>query len=364
MGNEASVAQGGPLLAHGRPDGPQKCGPPSLLPDGVAAVGGHGGKGGDVLPRLGPNPSTGATAPAGAAAAAAAGAQHSRHAKTVEGLPGVLEVYAHLGSGCFSHVFRCRVVGEDGPVAVKLCTQDQTVVLAREASLLLGLRHTNLVQLRRVIEGPPAALFLELCEGGQLEELLHGKEHLERLRQIGVKARVKAWLEVACAVDYLHSKTIVHRDICSGNCFLSIALQDVAHEVLPALKLGDLSLSRHMDASRLTAGIGSDRYMAPEVMEEEKYGFPVDIYSCGILGHELISGQVPYDSPDRPRWNEVSLILSIATGTRPELEDLPAHPMGKRIKALISTCWDQEPDVRPGAEQLVESLRQLVWNMD
>jgi len=347
MGNEASVTQGVPPSP-----GAQKC----LEPIGgfapIPAVGTSFRKcsperngGGEGLPCLNPT---------------AVGVA-SNEARLVAKMPGVLEVCELLGSGSFSHVFRCRVVGEAEHVAVKLCTQDSNLVLAREASLLLGLSHVNLVRLHRVIEGPPVGLFLQLCGGGDLSELLHSEKYAERIRCVQLKPRVQSWLQISCAVEYLHSRTIIHRDIQPANCFLTQPPESVSEKTIPLIKVGDLSVSRHVDASRLTAGVGNCRYTAPEAFEDEHYGLPVDIYATGIIGHELCSGQVPYESPGMPKQREVSIIIMVADGQRPDPNALPAHPKKENIQALINQCWHQEPERRPTAEALVELLRQLLW---
>lgn len=274
----------------------------------------------------------------------------------VANLPGVLEVHSLLGVGTFSYVYSCTMEGLKDRAAVKLLAgPPEPMDQNREANILTQLNHPNLVRLLRVVQGPPHALALELCLGGSLQELLHGSSGgKERLAGVTVQARARAALDVLFAVEYLHDQGVVHRDVKSGNSFLSRRAAPEPSE-LPPLKLGDLGFARNVaNAAMMTRGVGTVRYMAPEVITSGSYGFPADVYSFGVLLHEILSGEMPYGAQ---RLNNGALAVAILEGQRPSFAVLPPESgEGTGLRKLLEDCFSGEPSRRASAAELVERL--------
>src|SRR5262249_31293808 len=103
----------------------------------------------------------------------------------------------------------------------------------------------------------------------------------------------KEWfLSLARAVGYLHDKLVVHRDLKPGNIFVEDG----------QVKVGDFGLCKRMLGSShrqaQSQGVGTVYYMAPEI-DKGQYTKSVDIYACGIILYEMLTGAVPFtgDSP-------------------------------------------------------------------
>lgn len=275
----------------------------------------------------------------------------------VTSLPGVLQVHELLGIGSFSYVYSCTVEGMQDRVAVKLLAEsDKTLEEHREIMLLNRLQHPNLVRILSVVEADAStiqALIFELCEGGSLQEVLHGRfGGAEYLSNVTVQARARATLDVAFAISYLHDQDIVHRDVKSGNVYL---VQPIPPDPgrLPPMKLGDLGFARSVERM-MTRGIGTVRYMAPEVISSGLYGLPADIYSAGVLLYELLSGQLPYG---REKINDAVLAMAILRGQRPDFNLLPADVSeGSSLRTLLEACLQTEPAHRLCASEFVERL--------
>jgi len=272
-------------------------------------------------------------------------------------MPGILGVHDLLGVGSFGYVYRCTFEGVTEQVAVKVLFQNMlSLEQNREVTLLQELHHPNLVRLLEVVHGSLQGLVLELCAGGSLQELLHGPNAQCLLMGLGLQQRVKAALDVASAVEYLHSAGIVHRDVKSGNAFLSQPVAPGA-VALPLVKLGDLGLARFVapTAAMMTQGVGTVRYMAPEVIVSSLYGLAADIFSCGILLHELVTGMLPYGGGKK--MNDGVLTMAIMGGQRPPIDAIPGGDIGTCLKLLLEECWAGDPDRRLSASDLVCRLR-------
>jgi len=274
---------------------------------------------------------------------------------------GVLEVRGHLGSGSFSHVWECTVEGRADSVAVKVFKPDCSGHQTRECQLLAELQHPNLVQLYESIDGPPSAIFMELCHGSTLFRLMHDPASQGAFSKISLPSRMRAALDVASCMEYLHANGVLHRDVKASNCLLSSAFQTYTGSI-PQVKVADLGLARH-EAQEMSMRVGTMLYMAPELMEGEEYSFPIDIYSCGMLIYELGTGRVPFSTSDKRLQNDVAFVLAVSMGERPGLDQLPDGEAGQGVCDLVQACWDAEPANRPTAAELVDRLRSVAAPM-
>ncbi|NXI30998.1 PAK3 kinase, partial [Sterrhoptilus dennistouni] len=88
-------------------------------------------------------------------------------------------------------------------------------------------------------------------------------------------------------LDFLHSNLMIHRDVKSCNILLR---RD------GSVKLADFGLSTHLitDQNQRTSMVGTSWWMAPEIVTHKPYGPKVDIWSFGIVGFEMVEGDVPH----------------------------------------------------------------------
>lgn len=92
--------------------------------------------------------------------------------------------------------------------------------------------------------------------------------------------------EVICGLEHLHQQGIVYRDCKPEN----ILLDDHGH-----VRISDLGLAVEIPEGELVRGrVGTVGYMAPEVIDNEKYAFSPDWFSFGCLIYEMIEGQAPF----------------------------------------------------------------------
>eukprot|EP00434_Breviolum_minutum_P037421 symbB.v1.2.033178.t1/scaffold4024.1/size46069/2 len=174
--------------------------------------------------------------------------------------------------------------------------------------------------------------------------------------------RLRAGYDIASALDYIHQQDILHRDIKSGNAFLHTEI--VVGQPLPTVKVGDMGFARPLsDFDQMTQGVGTLRYMAPEVLNSGEYGVSADVFSFGILLHEMLSGQVPFGGR-----NEAALCLAIMGGHRPPFEELlEVGDVGEdalhRLWAILQACWAEDFDSRPTAGEAANMIREVHSDM-
>ncbi len=144
------------------------------------------------------------------------------------------------------------------------------------------------------------------------------------------------WLSgVAAGVAYLHDHGIVHRDLKPGNLF----------DDEGTVKIGDYGLSKFISVSRRsgqTESVGTLHYMAPEI-GRGSYGREIDIYAMGIMLHEMLTGDVPFNGE-----SSQEIIMKHLTAD-PEIGDVSEPYRAVILKALAK---DPEHRFRTVAEML------------
>ncbi len=153
----------------------------------------------------------------------------------------------------------------------------------REVELMKYLNHPNIVQLFDCVVTPNRMyLIMALVTGGELLSFCFDSGPLPE-----VKAR-QFFRDILGAVDYLHRKGIVHRDLKLENCLL-----DEQRKV----KLIDFGLANFYLNGPLTTSCGSADYAAPELFTTAKYyGPPVDVWAVGAMLYAMIVGKFPFEN--------------------------------------------------------------------
>ena len=196
------------------------------------------------------------------------------------------------GRGGMAVVFRARDRSLGRDVAVKVvrprfaADEEAVARLAREARTVAQLEHPNIVgvySIRHLSDGS-VALVMQLIPGRTLKQAVtqDGPFSPERTEQV--------LRDVARALAYAHRAGVVHRDVKPENIFLD----DVSGRAM----LSDFGVARVMDApTELTATgttIGTPTYMAPEQIDGIQLDGRSDLYSLGMVGWELLTGERPW----------------------------------------------------------------------
>jgi len=224
----------------------------------------------------------------------------------------------YMGSGGFSDVF--RVVDENGNVyAIKvprLSSEEDEEFFFNEVEKWRELNHRNIVKLVKPRVNPPH-LVLEFVKGKSLEKLLKEKGRLDILEAC------KIAFDVARALEYAHSKHILHCDLKPSNILID--------ESLGEAKITDFGLARGLSSKGAKGG--TIDYLPPEAPED--YNEKSDVYQLGLILYKMISGYLPDRRNPKP--------LGIET-----LDD------------LIFRCLSEKPEDRPNAREFREVIYEFV----
>uniref|UniRef100_A0A673H7Z5 non-specific serine/threonine protein kinase n=1 Tax=Sinocyclocheilus rhinocerous TaxID=307959 RepID=A0A673H7Z5_9TELE len=267
---------------------------------------------------------------------------------------GQITLGQRIGSGSFGTVYKGKWHGD---VAVKMLnvtapTPQQLQAFKNEVGVLRKTRHVNILLFMGYTTKPQLAIVTQWCEGSSLYHHLHIIEtKFEMIKLIDI-AR-----QTAQGMDYLHAKSIIHRDLKSNNIFL--------HEDL-TVKIGDFGLatvkSRWSGSHQFEQLSGSILWMAPEVIrlqDKNPYSFQSDVYAFGIVLYELMSGALPYSNIN----NRDQIIFMVGRGyLSPDLSKVRSN-CPKAMKRLMADCLKKKREERPLFPQTLASIELLARSL-
>lgn len=194
------------------------------------------------------------------------------------------------GQGGFGSVYKATAKNGRGKVAIKelkLQSKKDVHSAALELKILAKMKHPNIVKLISAHKvGEKVLIITEFMEGGTLGDAIKAMKFTEKEISYVVG-------QLVIALQFLHSNSILYRDLKSNNIMLSVG-GDV--------KLIDMGLC--VESGEWSGLAGTPAYMAPEMIQQQIYGSKADIWSLGITCFELMEGAPPYH-----KWNDLQVML-------------------------------------------------------
>ncbi len=257
-------------------------------------------------------------------------------------IAGRYRIIERVGAGGMGSV----VVAEDAVlcrrVAIKRLhrnAEDVTARFRREVKLGASLNHRNLVAVYDALpEEGDLLLIMEYVEGQTLRAALQAGP-------IPSERAIAILTDVASALDYMHARRMVHRDVKPANILLGLARE---------VKLADLGISWGDQMTQITASgalLGTPAYLAPELLAGERATAASDVYSLAAVAFESLSGRKAYVG-----GTPAEILQRIATQPTPHLREAwPEAP--DEAGRLLCRGMSPDPSGRPdSARELVQSL--------
>lgn len=207
--------------------------------------------------------------------------------------------------------------------------------LLREATALGSLRHPNVVQIYDAGECPQHGpyLSLEMIEGRPLDGILVARRRLPTDQSVAVL------VQLCEALDEVHRRGLVHRDVKPSNLLISRTPIGDRVELIDfgIAKLGDTSQPKLTRAGDM---LGTLDYMSPEqLLGDQLIDSRTDVYAAAVLLYECLTGEVPFAGPP------TTLVARIVSGAKPE----PLASRGVDVPALdavIARALEMDVDAR------------------
>lgn len=203
-----------------------------------------------------------------------------------------------LGLGSYGQVVQARSKATGVNCAIKQISKTMndddkaramnlrdTKAVRQEIEIMQSLNHQNIVKLVDNFEDNfRFYLAMELCAGGRVIDFI-ARTQVYSESDVAVLMR-----QVFDAIDYMHGKDIVHRDVKPDNMLLE-SCRPLAQNTL---KLIDFGIScKCSSGQELRLRAGTPEYMSPQVIDG-RYDARADLWSCGVVMYSLLCGYVPF----------------------------------------------------------------------
>ncbi|XP_077376738.1 serine/threonine-protein kinase TAO3 isoform X2 [Festucalex cinctus] len=243
-----------------------------------------------------------------------------------------------IGHGSFGAVYFARNSYSNEVVAIKKMsyngkqTTEKWQDIIKEVKFLGQLRHPNTIEYKGCyLKDNTAWLVMEYCLGSASDLL---EVHKKPLQEVEIAAITHGAL---LGLAYLHSHSMIHRDVKAGNILLTEPGQ---------VKLADFGSASI--ASPANSFVGTPYWMAPEVilaMDEGQYEGKVDVWSLGITCIELAERKPPLFN-----MNAMSALYHIAQNDSPTLQ---ANEWSDPFRSFVDYCLLKIPQDRPSSGELL-----------
>jgi len=267
-------------------------------------------------------------------------------------LGGKFRIGRKIGSGGIGVVYAAEHVSLGHEVAIKVlrgaAARDggEIARLRREAYIQVHVDHPNVARVLDLDQMPDGSIYVVM-------ERLHGRSLADKLAREGLLApgfAIPTFIDVARGLAAAHAKGAVHRDLKPANIFLC---DDGVAKVL------DFGMSKIAAAESLTqAGytLGTPEYMAPE----QCIGGPVegrtDVYACGVLMYESLTGDLPIRGKTRRELLDLQQ-RQVPASLRARRPDLPIPP---ELDAAVMSCLRKKMKDRPSSATELERMLEAV----
>ncbi|HUG80503.1 MAG TPA: protein kinase [Bryobacterales bacterium] len=241
-----------------------------------------------------------------------------------------------LGEGGMGVVYKAQDTKLDRPVALKflaphlLRDEEGRKRFEREARAAAKLDHPNICTVYEIDE-VDGRTFIVMA-------FLEGRPLSERIKEGPLKLTeaLSIAIQMAEGLEAAHEKGITHRDIKPDNVMLMAGSRGL-------VKLMDFGLAQLAGSSKFTregTTLGTVNYMSPEQAEGAPTGHATDIWSLGVVLHEMVAGQKPF----RGDFDQ-AIVYSIMNEPAEPLTALRTG-VPKELERIANKCLAKKPDQR------------------
>lgn len=262
---------------------------------------------------------------------------------------GDYQIIDEISEGGMSHVYRARRVSDGEVIALKILktgmlpNPEKVERAARrtEGEIATGLYHENIVRTYEFGKrGEEHFIVMEYIDGPKLGELI-------RAGEVAEEDKMRYIMEIGRAIEHLHSKGIVHRDVCPKNVL-------VTPEGKAKLIDFGLAILESERIPHLWERSGTASYMAPEQIRGNQGDHRADIYAFGVTIYEILTGRRPFEGDNRLTRMQGHL----------NIEAPPPSQFNDKISAeldeLILAALAKNPGHRPRSMQAFMNMLSLL----
>ncbi|XP_056416332.1 serine/threonine-protein kinase Nek3-like isoform X2 [Hyla sarda] len=249
------------------------------------------------------------------------------------------KVLSVIGEGSFGRALLVSHLGTADKYVMKEIRLPQSSAAQKEsrqeAVLLKKMKHPNIVKFREAFEADDHLyIVMEYCDRGDLLDTIK----LQRGKLFSEHTILHWFVQICLAIQHIHEKRVLHRDIKSKNIFLTQR---------KTIKVGDFGSARVLSSPMAYACtyVGTPYYVPPEIWENLPYNNKSDIWSLGCVLYEICTLKHPFQAGS---WK--NLILKICHGSYSPLPSQYSY----ELRSLIKQIFRKDPRQRPSVNTILQ----------
>lgn len=203
-----------------------------------------------------------------------------------------------ISSGAFGSVYLVQDKKTSQKYAAKVINSSEAeqnkIMINREIGIMIRMQHPTIIKFYGYsltdLEGKNrVTLLLQFAKNGSLMNFLNDVRNGLVECIYDNTSRQKILVGIARGMMYLHQHNVIHRDLKPGNILLDDNLEPHITD------FGSSKFYTSGQSNNQTQSVGTSLYMAPEVIEGNRYNGKADVYSFAILMFEVVTDLVPYE---------------------------------------------------------------------
>ncbi|CAK4650961.1 hypothetical protein LEN26_006959 [Aphanomyces euteiches] len=261
-----------------------------------------------------------------------------------------IDVRKFLGSGAYANVMLGSY--KDRDIAIKRllpgrASLTEVQALVDEIVLMAGFSSPYIIEFVGAVWDKPVdlACVMEYMDLGDLRHYLSHRAPSD----FSWSEKLECIYNIIEGLVYLHSFPVIHRDLKSRNVLL---------DSRKGTKLTDFGISKEQTQDTMTIGVGTYRWMAPEILRDNHYDVAADIFSFGMILSEFGTHHIPYADRVNPRDGKPLIdtaIMAMVIGG--DIRPTFPEEMPQALKSLAMECLAHDPESRPTAYMASHLIR-------
>ena len=250
-----------------------------------------------------------------------------------------------LGEGSFGKAYLCDNLQDNSHCVIKQILLDtldekEKKETLNEVLILKKLDHSNIIKFldafTKTKPNTTLNIVMEYADGGDLNHKI--KKQREKKSPLTENEIINYLTQICLALNHMHKKKVIHRDLKSGNVFLTKS---------GLVKLGDFGISKGFKNTweKARTKVGTPYYLSPEIINSKPYDSKSDIWALGVLLYEMMTFRMPFNAS-----SFASLSLKIMKG----FYQTPPSSYSKDLIDLVKKCLNMDPKKRPSAENILK----------
>ena len=251
-----------------------------------------------------------------------------------------------VGKGKFSTVYRAIDKTNNKTVAIKIIDKrilklNELDLIKTEIDILKICQHPYVIGLYEVIETyGHIDIVLEYCKISNLYQYLHNKDF--NLTEYEIVTYIH---KISKAVYSMHNLGIIHRDLKLSNIALASEKEDI--------RILDFGLSKIIGPGETCSeSYGTPGYAAPEVINEENYGFKVDVWSIGAITYFMCASKLPFDYVTKGL--KIKNIVINTLNDEIKFKEECWKKYSKEVIQFIKGCMNKKPEKRLTIKEVLQ----------